>query len=179
MPVSDVGLRRSLSPRPESGTRCAFWNCNLELPMLPSPELVIATAQDWTGEDAFALTEAQARLRQIVLDGVRSPLTRRSYAKALEELFRFSAGRPSRASQTPLATRVGTHQSHRRLPMEWQAASTRPVQNPPGLQIGLNVLCWPFSHAAPGGRRWIQRQRFRRRDLRPWSAQVHAEQHQS
>jgi len=62
--------------------------------MLPSTELVIATAQDWAGADAFALTEAQSRLRQMVLDTVRSPLTRRSYARALEELFRFSAGRP-------------------------------------------------------------------------------------
>ena len=42
----------------------------------------------------FRLTAAQARLRQIVLDTVRSPSTRRSYAAGLDELFRFSAGRP-------------------------------------------------------------------------------------
>ncbi len=62
--------------------------------MLPSTELVIATAEAWTGDGAFALTDAQARLRQMVLDAVRSPLTRQSYAKAIQELFRFSAGRP-------------------------------------------------------------------------------------
>lgn len=43
---------------------------------------------------AYALTEAQARLRQMVLDTVRSPHTRRNYGKALDDLFRFSAGRP-------------------------------------------------------------------------------------
>ncbi len=64
--------------------------------MLPATELAIASPRAWADDDrtAFALTEAQARLRQMVLDTVRSPLTRRSYARALEELFRFSAGRP-------------------------------------------------------------------------------------
>ena len=41
-----------------------------------------------------ALTESQLRLRKMVLDSVRSPHTRRNYAKALDDLFAFSAGRP-------------------------------------------------------------------------------------
>src|SRR5260370_17859330 len=40
------------------------------------------------------LTEAQSLLKQMVLDSVTSPNTRRSYAKTLDELFVFSAGRP-------------------------------------------------------------------------------------
>ncbi len=41
-----------------------------------------------------ALTQAQAMLRRMVLDSVTSPHTRRNYAKALDDLFAFSAGRP-------------------------------------------------------------------------------------
>jgi integrase len=41
-----------------------------------------------------SLTEAQLRLRKMTLDAVRSPHTRRNYAKALDDLFAFSAGRP-------------------------------------------------------------------------------------
>jgi len=40
------------------------------------------------------LTEAQGLLKQMVLDSVMSPNTRRSYALTLDELFAFSAGRP-------------------------------------------------------------------------------------
>ncbi len=40
------------------------------------------------------LTEAQAVVKQMVLDSVTSPHTRRNYAKALDNLFAFSAGRP-------------------------------------------------------------------------------------
>jgi integrase len=40
------------------------------------------------------LVEAQRRLRQIVLDTLPSPHSRRNYAKALDDLFTFSAGRP-------------------------------------------------------------------------------------
>jgi integrase len=39
------------------------------------------------------LTEAQARLRGMVLDAVTSPHSRRNYAKALDDLFAFAAGR--------------------------------------------------------------------------------------
>lgn len=41
-----------------------------------------------------SLVEAQRRLRQMVLDTLPSPHSRRNYAKALDDLFTFSAGRP-------------------------------------------------------------------------------------
>ncbi|WP_419805921.1 tyrosine-type recombinase/integrase [Terriglobus sp.] len=41
-----------------------------------------------------ALTPAQLQLRQMVLDSVTSPHSRRNYAKALDLLFAFAAGRP-------------------------------------------------------------------------------------
>ena len=43
---------------------------------------------------APGLSETQGRLRRMVLDAVTSPQTRRAYAKALDDLFAFSAGRP-------------------------------------------------------------------------------------
>jgi len=45
-------------------------------------------------EPPFALTEAQARLRQMVLDSVPSIHSKRNYAKALDDLFAFCASRP-------------------------------------------------------------------------------------
>jgi integrase len=45
-------------------------------------------------EPPFALTEAQARLRQMVLDSVPSIHSKRNYAKALDDLFKFCASRP-------------------------------------------------------------------------------------
>jgi len=45
-------------------------------------------------EHTQALAEAQGRLRQMVLDTVPSPDSRRAYGKALDELFRFAASRP-------------------------------------------------------------------------------------
>jgi hypothetical protein len=45
-------------------------------------------------EPPFALTEAQARLRQMVLDSVSSIHSKRNYAKALDDLFSFCASRP-------------------------------------------------------------------------------------
>ena len=43
---------------------------------------------------AGSLTPAQAELRRRVLAAVHSPRTRRSYGEALDDLFRFLAGRP-------------------------------------------------------------------------------------
>ena len=43
---------------------------------------------------AAELTAAQSALKQMVLDSVTSPHTRRNYAKALDNLFLFSAGQP-------------------------------------------------------------------------------------
>ncbi len=61
--------------------------------MQPSLELATATPQAGADGDrtTFALTEAQARLRQMALDTVRSPHTRRNYGKALDDLFRSRA----------------------------------------------------------------------------------------
>jgi integrase len=45
-------------------------------------------------ETPVALTPAQARLRQMVLDSVPSLHSKRNYAKALDDLFTFCASRP-------------------------------------------------------------------------------------
>jgi integrase len=45
-------------------------------------------------EPLYALTEAQAMLRQMVLDTVPSVHSKRNYAKALDNLFAFCASRP-------------------------------------------------------------------------------------
>jgi integrase len=47
-----------------------------------------------TQDAPLALTPAQARLRQMVLDSVPSPHSKRNYAKALDDLFTFCASRP-------------------------------------------------------------------------------------
>jgi integrase len=45
-------------------------------------------------EPPFALTQAQAILRKMVLDSVQSIHSKRNYAKALDDLFAFCASRP-------------------------------------------------------------------------------------
>jgi hypothetical protein len=45
-------------------------------------------------EPPFALTQAQARLRQMVLDSVHSIHSKRNYAIALDDLFAFCASQP-------------------------------------------------------------------------------------
>jgi integrase len=52
-----------------------------------------AKQQDGQAPDA-GLVEVQQRLRQMVLDALPSPNSRRNYGKALDDLFAFSAGRP-------------------------------------------------------------------------------------
>src|ERR1700678_289986 len=47
-----------------------------------------------TAEPPFVLTQAQAKLRQMVLDSVQSIHSKRNYAKALDDLFAFSTNRP-------------------------------------------------------------------------------------
>jgi integrase len=47
-----------------------------------------------SAEPPFALTQAQAMLRQMVLDSVQSVHSKRNYAKALDDLFAFCASRP-------------------------------------------------------------------------------------
>jgi integrase len=58
-------------------------------------ELVLAGSDPESREgETSALTPAQALLRKMVLDSVSSPHSRRNYAKALDHLFAFCAGRP-------------------------------------------------------------------------------------
>jgi integrase len=58
-------------------------------------QLISAPApQDDAPKPGGGLVEAQRRLRQMVLNTVPSPHSRRNYAKALDDLFTFSAGRP-------------------------------------------------------------------------------------
>src|SRR6201984_2761877 len=47
-----------------------------------------------SAELPFALTQAQARLRKMVLDSVQSVHSKRNYAKALDDLFASCASRP-------------------------------------------------------------------------------------
>src|ERR1700759_1141876 len=69
--------------------------------------LVLAAMPPQSREaEPIALTLAQARLRKMVLDAVRSPHSKRNYAKALDDLFAFCASRPLSRS----------------LLMEWRAA---------------------------------------------------------
>src|SRR5277367_6701785 len=46
------------------------------------------------GEPPYTLTQAQAKLRQMVLDSVQSNHSKRNYAKALDDLFAFCVSRP-------------------------------------------------------------------------------------
>src|ERR1700722_19095079 len=57
---------------------------------MPAPILTLCPEET----PAFGLTPAQAALRRMVLDAVTSPHSRRNYAKALDDLFAFAAGRP-------------------------------------------------------------------------------------
>ena len=56
--------------------------------------LLLAAPDSGKGSAGYGeLTEAQVLLKQMVLDSVTSPNTRRCYSLALNELFAFSAGR--------------------------------------------------------------------------------------
>lgn len=58
--------------------------------MATAPALTLFSPEDC----AYALTPAQAALRKMTLDTVRSEHSRRAYAKSLDDLFRFTGGRP-------------------------------------------------------------------------------------
>ena len=47
-----------------------------------------------SAEPPFALTQAQVKLREMVVDSVQSVHSKRNYAKALDDLFAFCASRP-------------------------------------------------------------------------------------
>ena len=58
-------------------------------------EIVVYSPRDSSAAPVTPeLTPAQLQLRQMVLDSVTSPHSRRNYAKALDLLFAFAAGRP-------------------------------------------------------------------------------------
>ena len=68
---------------------CRRYNHRVEISLIsgsPDPE--------GTQTPENSLVEAQQRLRRMVLDSVPSPNSRRNYAKALDDLFALSAGRP-------------------------------------------------------------------------------------
>ena len=77
----------------------------------------------------MALTPAQAQLRKMVLDSVPSPHTRRNYAKALDDLFAFSASRPLSRS----------------LLMEWRAGME--FLSPSTINVRLSAVRKPVSEA--------------------------------
>ena len=56
--------------------------------------VVYSPPESSAAPEMVALTPAQLQLRQMVLDSVTSPHSRRNYAKALDLLFAFAAGRP-------------------------------------------------------------------------------------
>jgi hypothetical protein len=58
-----------------------------DLVLLPNPP------ENGEGK-SVALIPSRAVLRKMVLDSVQSPRTRRNYAKALDDLFAFSASQP-------------------------------------------------------------------------------------
>ena len=110
--------------------------------MFASNELAIITPVERASDTAaseFALTEAQARLCQMVLDSVCSVHTRRNYAGGLDEVFRFAGGRPL----------------SRELMLEWRTSMgglmSSTVNGPPGRGAG----------AGPGSE--AQRRRLLRR----------------
>ena len=59
-------------------------------------------------EPPFAITQAQAILRQMVLDSVQSIHSKRNYAKALDDLFAFCASRPLPCSADGVANDDGS-----------------------------------------------------------------------
>jgi len=61
---------------------------------MTSELILAASAPESREEEPLALTPAQTLLRKMVLDSVSSPHSRRNYAKALDDLFRFCASRP-------------------------------------------------------------------------------------
>ena len=64
-------------------------NCFVEIQLISAPGPI-----DDAPTPGGGLVEAQRRLRQMVLDTLPSPHSRRNYGKALDDLFTFSAGRP-------------------------------------------------------------------------------------
>jgi hypothetical protein len=72
-----------------------------------------------THEAPFALTPAQARLRQMVLDSVPSLHSKRNYAKALDDLFTFCASRPLSRALKYDGSRIINPPSAENLVLNW------------------------------------------------------------
>jgi integrase len=68
---------------------CRCYNRRVEISLISGAAQAEGAATPENG-----LVEAQQRLRRMVLDSVPSPNSRRNYAKALDDLFALSAGRP-------------------------------------------------------------------------------------
>src|SRR3982750_4736215 len=86
-------------------------------------ELVLAPPPPESREgEPLALIPAQTLLRKMVLDSVSSPHSRRNYAKALDDLFRFCASRPL----------------SRELLMEWR--STLESLSPSTINVRLSAV---------------------------------------
>ncbi len=81
----------------------------------------------------LALTPAQTLLRKMVLDSASSPHSRRNYAKALDDLFRFCASRPL----------------SRELLMEWR--STLESLSPSTINVRLSAVRKMFGEARRAG----------------------------
>ena len=73
--------------------------------LLPAP-VSPPQPDDRAAGSSTGLSEAQQQLRQMVLDAVTSPHSRRNYGKAIDDLFGFAGGRPL----------------NRALLMEWRAS---------------------------------------------------------
>ena len=109
-----------------------------------------------------SLVEAQQRLRKMVLDTLPSPHSRRNYAKALDDLYAFSAGRPltrellmerSRACQ-PRRSTYGSPLFARwcsRRKRTGCSAWTMPLTSPGSRTSGSGELGW--ATGSPGSRR--------------------------
>jgi hypothetical protein len=68
---------------------CHRYNRDVEISLISG-----APDGEGTQTPENGLVEAQQRLRRMVLESVPSPNSRRNYAKALDDLFALSAGRP-------------------------------------------------------------------------------------
>jgi hypothetical protein len=96
MPLSEFSAPSLQLPAKEnSGRRRSQPSVTIQHESLPGVMSVsLIHLEQPSAEPVFALTQAQARLRQMVLDSVQSIHSKRNYAKALDDLFAFCASRP-------------------------------------------------------------------------------------
>jgi hypothetical protein len=94
--LRDVARRlRDCGERVHTPKVCHIIGTEVRQIISKTTQLVLAASASESRErEPLALTPAQALLRKMVLDSVSSPHSRRNYAKALDDLFRFCASRP-------------------------------------------------------------------------------------